>query len=438
MSLTVALSVYLPLMLVILALIAMCNGSETAITSVTPIRLKALITHSSRPKKQKDRFKKIYKLAREFNQTLAAILFASTLCNTALATIATLFFTIVVQSEGTAIWMTTLIIGLLVLSVGEIIPKVIAKHNAENYVFIFYYLIRFLLVILYPITWVMTFGQSKSRKTLLTEDELLEIVKIIEQEGVLEKQEEDLITSAIKFDETKVMDVMNPLDKVYSLRPSTTWNEVRSLYLKTLLTRFPIYNEAKTDFTGLLNIKSAFRTMLNHKNPLSKNNISPILKVYEDESLNKVLEKMQRFQNQMAAVYNHDSKQLVGLVTMEDLIEEIVGEIYDEHDITGFVKEVGNHKWLVNENVLVRNLFKTYLHLPVKPEWQSWKLAKWFNSNIHYNEADHDESANFVYENYAFCRISSIDKAHLASQTTNTGYHIEIEAISLAENHSLD
>ena len=79
-------------MLVILALIAMCNGSETAITSVTPIRLKALITHSSRPKKQKDRFKKIYKLAREFNQTLAAILFASTLCNTALATIATLFF----------------------------------------------------------------------------------------------------------------------------------------------------------------------------------------------------------------------------------------------------------------------------------------------------------------------------------------------------------
>ena len=109
-------------MLVILTLIAVCNGSETAITSVTPIRLKALITHSSRPKKQKDRFKKIYKLAREFNQTLAAILFASTLCNTALATIATLFFTIVVQSEGTAIWMTTLIIGLLVLSVGEIIP----------------------------------------------------------------------------------------------------------------------------------------------------------------------------------------------------------------------------------------------------------------------------------------------------------------------------
>lgn len=406
MSSLIAIAIYLPIIILLLILIGILNGTETAITSLDLFRLKTTVQTRLLTNK-KTSLSKIYKLIKSFRATLMMILCACTLCNTALVSITTLFFTIIIKNETEATWITTIVIGLLILALGELTPKILAKQQPERYLNLFYPIIITLKWIFWPLTRLITwipFTDHKEKLTI-TESELLTMLKIIEQSGVVEKNEQNLVSSALKFDEKTVDKVMIKFNEVDYLKIDFNFNQIRTSFLKRMHSRLPVYNPESKKFIGVINARTVLQKMLSGRLKSLKKMTSPILTFPNTLLLDDALEQFQKQQIQIAAIENFKTGQLLGIATLEDILEEIVGEIYDEYDTTGKVKQIGQHIWQIYPDVNLKLVFTKYLKIPCPLELNKIKIGQWFQKNINYNSSDLDVNENFVYENFSFRRI---------------------------------
>lgn len=343
--------IYLIVILVLMLCSALFSACETAFSSVNKIRLKSDAMQGNQ------RAAKALALAASFDRALTAILIGNNLVNILSASLCTILFT-KWFGEG-SVGISTLAMTLLVLIFGEIMPKNYAKNHAEKMALFFAAPLRALIWILTPL--IFLFNQlaklvsKKGEEPSVTEDELKVIVDQIEEEGVLEEQESDLVRSALEFDEISVDEVLVPRVRVTAIPKETSIPEIKQIFLAERYSRLPVYNDTIDDIIGFITEKDFFGLLESggtEITPIIKN----VLRLPEFARISEAMKQMQRAKSHIAIVVDQYGG-TKGIVTLEDIIEELVGEIYDEADeVIPMLTKCGDNSYEVSGELSIADL----------------------------------------------------------------------------------
>ena len=252
--------------------------------------------------------------------------------NIAASSLATILFTAYFGSAGAAI--STVVMTILVLTFGEVLPKSYAKSHADKLALALGGILSRFTLLMTP--FVLFFGllsrafTAKEETPSVTEDELKYIIDEIEEEGVLEEQESDLVISALQFDETSVSDILIPRVRMVALPSDATVEEAKQLFLNNHFSRFPVYEKDMDNIIGMITNKDFFRLMCGEFTELSEITQN-VIYVPETKRISDILRDMQHAKTHLAIVVDQYGG-TKGMVTLEDIIEQLVGEIYDESD----------------------------------------------------------------------------------------------------------
>ena len=342
---------YLIAILALLVCSAMFSACETAFSSVNKIRLKSDAMQGNH------RAEKALSLAESFERALTAILIGNNLVNILSASLGTIIFTRWFGEGGVGI--STAAMTVLVLIFGEILPKNYAKNHAEQMTLFFAAPLRALIFILTPL--IFLFNQiaklvsKKGAEPSVTEDELKVIVDQIEEEGVLEEQESDLVRSALEFDEISVDEVLVPRVRVTAIAKDTPIAEIKQIFLSERYSRLPVYDGSIDDIIGFITEKDFFGLLENGGtkiDPIIKN----VLRLPEFARISEAMKQMQRAKSHIAIVVDQYGG-TKGIVTLEDIIEELVGEIYDEADeVIPMLTKCGDSSYEVSGELSIADL----------------------------------------------------------------------------------
>lgn len=338
-----------------LVLSAFFSASETAFSTVNKARLKNYAAKGDK------RAAKALKIANSFEKALTAILIGNNIVNILSTSISTVLFTQILGPGGVGV--ATAVMTVLVLVFGEITPKSIAKSNAEKCALLFAGPISLVMFILKPFVWVFQFLQNlfkpKEEQPSVTEDELKYIIDEIQEQGVLEQQESELVRSALDFDEITVDEILIPRVNVTAVERNTPFEEIKDKFLTEMYSRIPVYEKNIDNIVGIITNKSFMRLMNEGKQDISEI-IQDIIHISDLKLISEALKELQKNKMHMAVVLDQYGG-TKGIVTIEDIIEELVGEIYDEDDevIPNFVK-IDDDKYELAADVAVSDMLDNF------------------------------------------------------------------------------
>ncbi len=331
---------------VLLAILLFFSGffssSETALTSLGKLRIKTLL------EKEGERAKIINLWADDPNRFLATILVGNNVVNVGASVLAAFIGMRIWGDELSAgvAWVVTGVMTFIILVFGELTPKTLARQNAEKIALWVMGFLKVLSYILYPVIKICVFisrmfiklfgGTVGETAPFMTEEEIKALIGIGEEEGVLDKGERRMIESIFEFGDTKVQEVMVPRTEMTFIRANTKLDDILSLLVKAGCSRIPVYEATIDNVIGILYAKDLLKFWGEHgeKQLVLKEFIRQPYFVPETKKVNQLLREFQRNRVHMAIVVDEYGG-TAGLVTMEDLIEEIVGEIEDEYDVGG-------------------------------------------------------------------------------------------------------
>ena len=312
---------------------AFFSGSETALTSINKIRLKSMADNGDK------RAARTLRVAEDYEQMISTILIGNNIVNTGSASVATVLFTVWLGAErGAAV--STVVMTVLVLIFGEVVPKNYGKANADSLAMFVSGPISVLMVIFKPLSYILggiskfvirITGTKEDEKPSVTEEELKYIVESIEEEGVLEEKESDLVQSALEFDEIEVQEILTPRVDMITLDVEDSWNDILALAKDSTVSRIPVYEDSIDNIIGLVHVRDILEDEILHKEHNIRDLLTQCIFVHKTMRLSALLEKLRKEKMTMAIVTD-DYGGTMGLVTIEDLVEELVGEIWDEYD----------------------------------------------------------------------------------------------------------
>ncbi len=319
------------LLVILFMLSAFFSGSETAFISANRFRIKKLAEEGCRNAKIAD------KLLENPQKLITTVLIGNNLVNIAAASIAT---SLAIKAFGDyGVGIATGVVTILILIFGEVIPKNIAIRNSERFALTAARFIYLCEKIFLPISLILTgitnfmltrFG-IPLRRPLLTEEEIKTIIEYGAKEGVIEKEEKEIIKSVFKFGDTDVKEIMVPRLDIVAIEADKTIKEALDLILRTGHSKIPVYEGNIDNIIGMIYVKDVLNYIKEGKNPKVRDIVRKILFVPESKKLDDLLREMQESKIHMAIVVDEYGG-VSGLVTLEDIIEEIVGEIEDEFD----------------------------------------------------------------------------------------------------------
>lgn len=362
----------------LLVMSAFFSSVETAFSSVNKIRLKHDAANGSK------KAARALSIAENFDKTLTTILVGNNIVNILSTSLGTVICTNLFGAKGVGI--ATLVMTVLVLIFGEILPKSLAKENAEKFTLTFGGVLNFFIVILTPVTIIFSglkklvskLFKSGSSAPSVTEDELKYIIDEIEEEGVLEEQESDLVRSALEFDEKSVSEVLIPRVKITAVEKNDSIEHIRELFFRDQYSRMPVYEKNIDNIIGFIHERDFFKlTVSDEKASGIDSIIHEVIYITEFQTVSEVLARMQKEKIHMAIIMDQYGG-TYGMVTMEDLIEELLGEIYDETDEEddSFVK-TGENEYEAAAELNIRD-FEERLEIPedtIKSE--SYTIGGW-------------------------------------------------------------
>ncbi|MBR0127609.1 MAG: HlyC/CorC family transporter [Firmicutes bacterium] len=306
------------------------SATETAFTSVNRIRIKNMANEGNK------KAEKVLTLSEKYDKLLTTILVGNNIVNITMTAIATVMFVSLYKEYGATV--ATIVITLVVLVFGEITPKNIAKEKAESFSMWSAPIISFFMTILTPINFIFTKWKHLIAKIFhldeedkITDDEILTLVEEAETGGSIDEERSELIQNAIEFDELTAEEVMTPRPEMVAIEIDCSKEELAKIFEETGFSRLPVYEEEIDNIIGVINQKD-FHNYVMRKNMQIADFVTPVVFVAETMKIFDLLRKMQQLKTHMAIVIDEYGG-TSGLVTMEDMIEELVGEIYDEHDV---------------------------------------------------------------------------------------------------------
>ncbi len=309
---------------------------ETAFASVNVIRITQQAEDGNRSAKR------LVKMLDKFDDTLIGLIIGTNICYTAASTIATVLFVDLLKNEAWGSIIATIVTTVIVFIFAELFPKNIAHLYADKYSVLVAYPITILNLILFPISFIFMkmsdlfkkLVPKKIEEPTYTEDEFQDIVETVEEEGELNAEERDMINSAVEYDDKTVKMVMMPLDKVFSVNLGMTEDEIKEKLLSVKYSRVPVYvSGSSKKFKGVLRSVDYLVASLNDEKVNMQAYIMPPVYVKESTKISNVFDIMKKKKTHMAFVVTSDMT-VKGIVTLEDILEEIVGDIYDEDELT--------------------------------------------------------------------------------------------------------
>lgn len=323
---------YLAIVLLIL-LSAFFSATEIAFASVNSARLKAM-----RQKKDTLALSLAAKIVDDYENMLGAVLIGNNLVNIAASSIATL---IVMDYLGAGYaWVATLVMTLLVLTFGEIIPKVLAKQFAESFSVAVAIPIYVLSVILRPITIIMMafinlvsklWQSSVADPDAVSEDDFENIIDIVEDEGVLDEEQCDLLQNALDFDTVLAYEVVTPRVDLEAIDIHDPYEKNVKKILDSTYSRLPVFEDTPDNIIGILHLNHFYKEYVSNDRVNIRSLLLPVTYVHKTMPLPDVLEKMKDSKSHMVVVLDEYGGTM-GILTMEDVLEQLVGEIWDETD----------------------------------------------------------------------------------------------------------
>ena len=314
----------------LVALSAYFSATETAFTSLNRIRLKTRADDGDK------RAARTLALAADFDRLLSTLLIGNNIVNNVATTIgAVLFIQLIGPGKGPTVSATVLTIVILIF--GEVTPKSLAKERPEAWAIVATPLLRVMAVLLTPVNFLFTQWKKLLRVLLrhqdddgITEEELMGMVDQAETEGSLDQHESDLIRNAIEFNDMEVSEILTPRVDLEALADTATMEEAAAMYADSGFSRLPIYHDSIDNIIGVLHEKDFYAAYCRGVKRLSELKGS-VLYTTETTRISDLLRQLQQNKVHMAVVVDEYGG-TQGIVTMEDIMEELVGEIWDEHD----------------------------------------------------------------------------------------------------------
>lgn len=324
---------------------AFFSATETAFTSANRLRLKARSEEGSKSAKM------VLSVIDRFDKFLTTVLVGNNIVNILTTSVSTvLAIQLFGENNGPAI--ATVAVTIILLMFGEILPKTIAKICSDGYSTAIAGLVRVLMIVMTPISLPFQLLQkgasklfSRGKKTVsMTEQELLHIIDEIEDEGVLEEQESNLVKSALEFDETIVEEIVTPRVNIIAIDINSDVEKLRDLFFREEYSRIPVYEKSIDHIVGVVNQKDFFEKLLKGEHFIIRDVVQETLHVPSLMRISELLKQMQKEKIHLAVVVDQYGG-TAGIVTLEDILEELVGEIWDESD------EVRAPVRIISENV---------------------------------------------------------------------------------------
>lgn len=395
------------IIVILLILSAFFSSSETALTTVSRIKLRSLADEGNRSAK------KVLKITGNPSKLLSAILVGNNIVNISASALTTTFCTSVFGSKY--IGIATGALTFLVLIFGEISPKTLATQYALQLSMVVAYPISWLMTILTPVIFLLNIITSgifrlfhvdpSARKASITEAELRTIVNVSHEEGVIEPEEKFMISNVVDFGDAVSKDIMIPRADVIAADVNSTYEELVDIFKSETYTRIPIYEDSKENIIGILNIKDMFfyRELLDIRYFDLRSILRKPLFVSEYQKTSQIFAEMKTSADSMAIVLD-EYGQASGIITMEDLVEEIVGDIRDEYDDNenDLIRELGNHTYDIDASIKLDDL----------------------NDKLHtdFQSEDYDSLAGFI--------IELLDKIPTAGEEANCeGAHFKVTEV---------
>lgn len=366
-------------LIIVLVILVIFSGyfsaTETAFSSVNKVRLKSWANKGNK------KAERALNLANDFDRLITNILIGNNIVNILATTLATILFTkLIVSNPSLAATVTTVVMTLVVLTFGEIIPKVLAKKFPEKFAMFSAPIIKFLGYVFYPLSFIFLLLQRlgnkilKTKKDTITDEELITIVDEAENTGGLDKENSELIRSAVEFNDLSVDKILTPRVDVVAVEKSWSIDEIFQAFKSSGFSRLPVYVDTIDNIVGFIHEKNFFFAMYD-----KKTNIDDIIQhVHYSQpqvTVDEMLKKMQLSKTHLAVVLDEFGGTM-GIVTLEDCVEQLVGEIYDETDVVEEVcTAVGDKVFLVNGNAELSEIFE-YFKKPV-PKAESTTIGGW-------------------------------------------------------------
>jgi len=383
-------------LIVLILLSGFFSATETAYSSLNKIKLKNLANNENNK-----RAAKTLELSENYSKLITTILVGNNLVNIVATALATLLFTSL-YGKDIGVTISTIVMTLLVLIFGEITPKNIAKEKPESYAMTVYPVFSFLVLILTPINFI--FEQWKKLIILifhfekddsLSSDELVTIVEEAQNEGELNKHESDLIINAIEFGESEVKEIFTPRVDVVGIDINISNEEIEKVFRENGYSRIPVFENDIDNIIGVLHDKDFYYMNYNNKDTSIKSIIKNVQFTTGHVLIYNLLRQLQANKMHMAVVLDEYGG-TAGIITMEDILEELVGEIYDEHDeIVQYFTKVNETTYIVKCEADVEDFFD-YFNLRQNEEIDVVTVSGWIISELKKIPSIND---TFVYEN---------------------------------------
>ena len=334
---------YFVALIVLIALSAFCSGAEMAYSSANPLRLENLMEDGSR------RAKVAHGIIEHFDHALSAILIGNNLVNIGASSLASVAVMLLTGTDRWS-WLATLILTVTVIIFGETVPKILAKQNANAVSLRYAYAVRAMMIVLAPVVLLVVGlvklitlplkGEPEEEDEDEVTQELQSIIETAEDEDVLDEERSELVQAALDFSEVSASDAMTARVDMTAIDIDDDWEEIRALLDTTPYSRLPVYEDSVDNIIGVLYLNRFFRGELEEivrtgevrpPKDLRASLMEPCF-VYKTTKLPSVLEQLRKEKKHLAIVTDEYGGTL-GIITMEDVLEQIVGEIWDETDV---------------------------------------------------------------------------------------------------------
>ena len=399
------------ILVTLIGLSGLFSASETAFSSVNKMRLKNYANKGNK------KAIKAMSMVDDYDGTLSTVLIGNNIVNIGAASIGTLLFTNMFGPSGVAI--STACMTVLVLIFGEIFPKTYAKSNPENIAMKVTPFLSVLSVILKPFLYLVRKMKKSMAKVMnsdstapsMTEMELKYIIEEIEDEGVLEEAESLLVRSALEFDEITAEEIITPRVDIEAVDVNSSVDEVKELFFSTRYSRLPVYRDSVDNVIGIVYQQQFFTALIRQKHLELADMIRPVIHVPPKKPISQIMVNLQREKMHMAIVTDQYGGTL-GLITLEDILEELVGEIWDEHDdIVNVIERISDTHIKVNGDVNLYAFFDAIDYNYENYETSLNTVNGFIMENIEKIPEVGDE---FVFDNIK-CVVDSVNQKRVAN-----------------------
>ena len=361
------------ILVLLITMSAYFSATETAYSSLNKIKLKSIANKGNK------KAKLALELSEKYDSVISTILIGNNIVNIATASLATVLFTKLLGSSGVTV--STIVMTILILIFGEISPKSIAKDIPESFAIVSAPLLNVFCIILKPVNHIFCLLKKLISKVLkiqkhsgITEDEILTIAEEAENEGGINPQQLEIIKSAIELNEQEVIEAFTPRVDMIAVKDSCSKEELLNLFIESGFSRIPVYHDNIDNVIGIINEKDLINIVVNNNNEEISSIIKPLNVIQPHMKLSHLLKVLQNNKSHMALIADEYGGTM-GIITLEDILEELVGEIWDEHDkVVNDIEKIGEDEYIVRGNA---NIEKVLEEVDLEDEFEVNSVNGW-------------------------------------------------------------